>query len=109
VTGMWRDLVPLALALGAIYFTAFAIPLATAAAAFGRANHLKDSWSSDGLTWVLIAATVVSAFITFDIYVETKQVCDDLRSGMATERLLSSLGGTYYTNQYIEKCTNSPF
>ncbi len=111
MSGIWRDIVPLALTLGAISFAAFAVPLAFAGATFARAAHstTPGGWSNDGLVWFLGVATVISGLICFDIYLEAKAACDELRAGMATESVLPSLSGTSYSDQYLAKCTQSPF
>lgn len=102
--GIFRELAPFAIALGAIAFAAFAVPLAFAAAAVGRALHLGDKWASDGLVWAFVAGTLISGYICYDVAESVRTRCEYLQEAMANEDLLPSLTGKSFTQQYIDEC-----
>ncbi|MBC7594077.1 MAG: hypothetical protein H7288_09090 [Kineosporiaceae bacterium] len=102
--GIFRDLVPLAIALGAIAFAGFAVPLAFAAAAIVRGSRLEGKWSSDALVWILVAGALLSGYICYDVAESVRTKCDYLQYAMSQEGPAASLSRTSFTQQYIDEC-----
>lgn len=76
MSGIWHDIIPLLLAVAAIRYAAFAIPLVLAAASLARAVRVKD-WASDVLFWIFIGLTVVAGIIAFSLFSEARRVCEE--------------------------------